>query len=535
MKLTTSLDSYLEDSDALQELSHLEADVLWWGDRELERDPSDLKKPPIRLWYRHIVPDEKLGLPRSAETRSKLPNIIRSLRRKPITDAVEDRYGIPRGLLLAMMAHEWYGDPAQENKPYTTRNKKGNIVHMPYGDGGLWLIHIQASNAWRYWLKTLPRFTEGMRDSQHAKLILEAKKSSKSLEELIAQDDRFHPVMALDVSARFLLDIKRTKWNGTDAWIHALRGYSGRPAHQYAYQVLDYWAAINTFTWDDLQGNFSPNVRARYKKNRTTNAHLKQDIMKYKFTVGDNTNASYKDYLKVFEDRMVNFELDKYMALSWKERKASALPQELASKLVQPSVAKDYEALQTTHQELLTAHETLRESHQLLQKRLEYLEKTHQELINNYADLLGEKTMLVKEYQELKNRYSDLSAKVSELERIWSDQELVRRWTPRTLPQDTPPAPESSFAMSYEDEELSESLLSSSPQFEKIETPSNSKIDVYKYIVQELDNPTKIARDFSTRYSEYEGITHRNVFNEQGDPLTFIYPWDVVYVLAEKK
>lgn len=32
--------------------------------------------------------------------------VARCLRWKPVTDAVEDRYHIPRGLLMAMMAQE---------------------------------------------------------------------------------------------------------------------------------------------------------------------------------------------------------------------------------------------------------------------------------------------------------------------------------------------------------------------------------------------------------------------------------------------
>jgi hypothetical protein len=35
-----------------------------------------------------------------------LSRVSRCLRRKPVTDAVEDRYNIPRGILMAMMAQE---------------------------------------------------------------------------------------------------------------------------------------------------------------------------------------------------------------------------------------------------------------------------------------------------------------------------------------------------------------------------------------------------------------------------------------------
>lgn len=40
---------------------------------------------------------------------------MRCLRRKKLTDAAEEKYGIPSNLLLAMMAQEGMGDPTLPN------------------------------------------------------------------------------------------------------------------------------------------------------------------------------------------------------------------------------------------------------------------------------------------------------------------------------------------------------------------------------------------------------------------------------------
>ncbi|MEI7563218.1 MAG: hypothetical protein WCJ39_06230 [bacterium] len=76
-------------------------------------------------------------------------------------------------------------------------------------------------------MKTLPRYTEGVRDLKHGKIIVKTLNACNyDVKKLIKYDDRFHPIMGLDCSARFLKNIYTTTPEGKDRWINALRRYS---------------------------------------------------------------------------------------------------------------------------------------------------------------------------------------------------------------------------------------------------------------------------------------------------------------------
>ncbi len=75
-----------------------------------------------------------------------------------------------------------------------------------------------------------------MKDRKHAREIDRVKeKHSNNLRELIKYDERFHPVMAVDVAARFLMEKytrakkKNPGVSEKELWNKALKLYSGRP------------------------------------------------------------------------------------------------------------------------------------------------------------------------------------------------------------------------------------------------------------------------------------------------------------------
>ena len=75
-----------------------------------------------------------------------------------------------------------------------------------------------------------------MKDRKHAREIDRVKeKHSNNLRELIKYDERFHPVMAVDVAARFLMEKytrakkKNPGVSEKELWNKALKFYSGRP------------------------------------------------------------------------------------------------------------------------------------------------------------------------------------------------------------------------------------------------------------------------------------------------------------------
>jgi hypothetical protein len=91
-----------------------------------------------------------------------------------------------------------------------------------------------------------------MRDLRHGNEIKHVlQKHNNNLKELIRYDDRFHPVMAVDVAARFLMEhfsrVKRTnpRMSQKDLWDLALKRYSGRPHYQYGAKVIAYRNKIN--------------------------------------------------------------------------------------------------------------------------------------------------------------------------------------------------------------------------------------------------------------------------------------------------
>ena len=198
----------------------------------LDMDWSSMPYSAKEYWFDdqlsgNIKQMQLVNYPTNGNKRSIAGRIVRCMRWRTITEAVESRYNIPQWLLLAMMAQEWLGDPTMPNLS---------------GDGGLGLLHIQWANAKKYGMKTLPTYTSNMRDTKHGQRIDEAlTKYDSDMARLIEADldDRFHPVAAVERAGAFLLGDYKSK-RGTNAfkklfstssqdqWVDALRIYSGR-------------------------------------------------------------------------------------------------------------------------------------------------------------------------------------------------------------------------------------------------------------------------------------------------------------------
>ena len=242
-----------------------------WGEK------TDLKKKPIDLQYSEKNKEKKTLANFPKNEMSVEGRITRCLRFASITDAVEDRYGIPRWLLMAMMAQEWRWDPTVINKrtnyEYVGKNKwnyvkewwKYRMVGMwkwdyiidedKSCDWWAWLIHIQAANAIEYWLKTLPTYSDtSMVDYKHWEELEKArKKTGNNLAELSKLDDRFNPVLSVDVTARYLMEY--CGWKNKSTWderMKAVSKYAWRWMQDYWYSVLVYWSTINTIKWNAM-------------------------------------------------------------------------------------------------------------------------------------------------------------------------------------------------------------------------------------------------------------------------------------------
>lgn len=210
--------------------------------KEQQTKKTILKEKPIDLKYNEINKEKKLEPePNYPDRWTVEGRVIKCLEFASITDAVEDRYGIPRWLLLALMAQESGWDPTMVNLS---------------GDWGAWLIHIQAINAVEYWMKTLPTYTkvgvdaEPRKDMKHWEELVKAKKETgNDLKKLSELDDRFNPVMGIDLAARYFMNFCgwkncENKWD--DRLIAAAKYYNPSKRNwNYIYSVTVYWATIN--------------------------------------------------------------------------------------------------------------------------------------------------------------------------------------------------------------------------------------------------------------------------------------------------
>ena len=151
--------------------------------------------------------------------------IMRCLRRKPLTDEAEKKYGIPPNLLLAMMAQEGLWDPTLPNIMNWKTDQKTGKQKITKSDWWLGLIHIQGANAEDYGLRVIQtkpweKNSRAMQDTLLWKKILSLYEKTQDTNKLAQYDDRWNPVLAVDVAARFLRNMyeRYGVGKGKDAW-----------------------------------------------------------------------------------------------------------------------------------------------------------------------------------------------------------------------------------------------------------------------------------------------------------------------------
>lgn len=286
-----------------------------WNIEQAETKKTNLKEKPIDLNYTEKNKEKKVSINFPSNHYSVEWRVTRCLRWTSITDAVEDRYWIPRWLLMALMAQEWRGDP-------TVINQKSNWKC----DWWAWLIHMQATNAADFWLDTLPRSNNGMVDYQHWDRLKKAKEDNHDdLKKMSELDDRFNPVLSVDASARFLVNIYNSlpqdkRW--TDRWLHAVNAYAGRWMQDYWYAVVVYRTTINSIRWKSLptftreiekvkNWEVSANVNG-HRENTNLCINRTKDAMQNLTIKLDGKSVSYNDFLTYQKWQCDNFWLQQY-------------------------------------------------------------------------------------------------------------------------------------------------------------------------------------------------------------------------------
>lgn len=280
-------------------------------------DVKSIKEKPIDLHYKEINAEHKVSIDYPENNYSVEWRILRCLRRASITDAVEDRYGIPRWLLMALMAQEWRWDP-------TVINQKKSKDPNKTCDWWAGLIHMQAKNAKDFWLKTMETYNEWMIDYQHWEELEKAKaQTHNNLAKLSELDDRFNPVLSVDASARFLLNwYKKSDW--TDARIKAINTYAWRWMDDYGYAVIVYRQTIASIRWFELP-KFSKEIE-KVKKwewaalvNKTpentkiTSKKTQKNLNALQPKI-DNKVVSYDEYMNYMKWQCDNYWLEDYIS-----------------------------------------------------------------------------------------------------------------------------------------------------------------------------------------------------------------------------
>lgn len=175
--------------------------------RKIRLDYS--KVPTPKLGYISLYREPNMKALELSGNDTDIGRVQRVIRWRNITRAVENRYGIPRDYLTAMACVESEGNPVQPNQ---------------LGDGGLGLIHMQPYMAARYGLRLITD-SKKLRDfRQGGKINRAIELHNGDLKDLIALDDRFHPIKNLDAASRMLAD----HFQNTHSWNRALERYAGR-------------------------------------------------------------------------------------------------------------------------------------------------------------------------------------------------------------------------------------------------------------------------------------------------------------------
>jgi hypothetical protein len=267
-------------------------------------DWTEFKNLKPTLSYREVVPKmhiENLKLPGKvgkygADTHTG--KMIRTLRYKNLTDAVEHRYNLPSGILLAMVMEESTGV---------------DLLPNARGDGGFGLSHMQGATAAEYGLETFGGCTAMVCDGKdsrsckgdngellnHAKDLAELMKAKHDdRPALIDADERLHRLLNLDAVGRMLAaGIGGPKIAGLGSFRTAIRRYSGK------YNYEKYWADIRT-NMKDLDNSVMLDALAD-----EFNAHNAQLRI-------DGTPADFYEYLKRSQQENENYDLEAYKKMT---------------------------------------------------------------------------------------------------------------------------------------------------------------------------------------------------------------------------
>lgn len=210
--------------------------------------------------------------------------ILRTLRFKNIGEAVEEKYNLPKNLILAMIMEETTGVDLLPN----ARN-----------DGGFGLCHMQGSVAKSFGLKTFENCNELVCNKGHAKKlrkIIESRKMNRK--ELVELDHRLHPILNLDAAGRMIASYMsgpklKGRLSDLDPFQMAIARYAG--AYNYKNYIKDIIHNIKVLNNKDKINK----VRDTFNK-----INMNLEI--------DNKKADFDIYIEKMNDVNFNYGLESY-------------------------------------------------------------------------------------------------------------------------------------------------------------------------------------------------------------------------------
>lgn len=210
--------------------------------------------------------------------------ILRTLRFKNIGEAVEEKYNLPKNLILAMIMEESTGV---------------DLLPNARDDGGFGLCHMQGSIAKKFGLKTFENCNELVCKHGHAKKLRKIIESGKvNKKELVNLDHRLHSLLNLDAAGRMIASyMSGPELKGKLSHLGPFRTAIARYAGAYNYErylkdVIHNMKVLNNEDKIDL-------VRKKFND-------INKDL------IIDDNKADFDIYIQKMNDINFNYSLESY-------------------------------------------------------------------------------------------------------------------------------------------------------------------------------------------------------------------------------
>ncbi|MEO0468514.1 MAG: hypothetical protein AAF206_02745 [Bacteroidota bacterium] len=183
-------------------------------------------KEPVMRNLRMVGKVGRCGIEGSDKTERLYGAILRAMRFQNITRKVENKYGLPKNLILAMVIQETGG---------------ADLLPNCLDDGGIGLCHMQGSTASSFGVSTYRGFNKLVSKTHGRILRAKIKENNYDRKKLIKYDDRFHPILNLDAAGRMLHCYQQQRVKGLTSMQSGIYRYAGSYNYRHYYRNVQYY------------------------------------------------------------------------------------------------------------------------------------------------------------------------------------------------------------------------------------------------------------------------------------------------------